>query len=377
MKHYNVGLIGGGAFMGKAHSVAMACMPMFFWPAPAIPVRKLICDASEDIAKDVCARFGFERHTDDWRKVVSDPEIDIVSIATPNYLHPEIAIAAAKAGKHVLCEKPIAPNVEKARAMVEAAEKAGVKNRMAFNYRLIPAIVQAKRLIDQGAIGKIITYCGSYLGGGPSDSPMSWRQYREKSGHGTLGDVGSHSLDIARYLMGDIARVNGKVRTVVPMRPLFPGSSEMGRVENDDEASFMLEFKSGVFGEIRVSNNSWGRHNYLSFEIYGEKGTILFDYEHMEELRVYFADDPPEIRGMRTLFIGGPEHPYGTAMWPYKGINIGYGELKIIEYYEFLKSIAENTDSTPNFRDGLEIAMLCDAIALSSQTGSWVEIQYT
>ena len=366
----NVGLIGAG-FMGKAHSLAYAAMPMFFWPAPCIPVRKKIADQTADLAKDAALRYGFEESTDDWREIVNDPTIDVVDISTPNNLHAEIAIAAARAGKHILCEKPIAATTSDAAAMLAAVRAAGVKHQLAFNYRRVPAVVLAKKFIAEGAIGRILTYRGTYLAGGDTKAAMGWRQMKSVSGYGVLGDIGTHSIDMARYLVGDFAEVNGVLKTFVPKRPIRPGSEILGQVDNDDQAGFAIKFASGAIGSIEVSGNSWGRHNRLAFEVYGELGAITFDYEHRDELQVFFSSDPPERRGFRTIYTGGPEHPYGEGLWPVAGIGLGFGEIKIIECYDFFKAIIENTDATPSFEDGYEIALICDAVAKSSSTGLW------
>jgi predicted dehydrogenase len=372
MKKYNVGLIGAG-FMGKAHSLAYAGMPMFFWPAPGIPIRKTMCEINDELAKNAADRFGFEKYTSRWQDLVNDPEIDVVDISTPNNTHAEIAIAAAKGGKHILCEKPLATTTEDALAVVEAVEKANVINQLAFNYRRVPAVAFAKKLIDEGILGKIFTYRGTYLSGGDTKAGMGWRQIRSLAGHGALGDIGTHSIDLARYLVGEFEAVNGLLRTFVPERPYGP-KQELHKVENDDEVAFSIQFKNGAIGSIESGGNAWGRNNQLTFEIYGEKGAILFDYEHRDELRVAFGDDPVDRRGFRTISTGGPVHPYGDGLWPIDGIGIGYGELKIIECYDFFKAISENKDATPNFRSGYEISKICDAIVRSSENGKWMEI---
>lgn len=376
MKTYNVGLIGGG-FMGKAHSLAYAGMPMFFWPAPAIPVRHTFCDVTEELARSGAERYGFAHYTTDWREIVDNPEIDIVDISTPNNLHCEIAVAAAKAGKHIMCEKPIATTTEDALRMVNAVKKAGVKNQLAFNYRRVPAVVLAKKFIDEGAIGDIVTYRGSYMAGGDTTSPMGWRQKKDIAGYGTLGDIGTHALDLARYLCGEISSVNAMLKTFVPKRPLFPGSADLHDVENDDEVSVSMKFKSGAIGSLQASGNAWGRNNYISFELYGTKGAILFRYDRRDELQVFFSSDEADRQGFRTISTGGPVHPYGNGLWPIDGIGIGYGELKIIECYDFIKSIAEDTPSVPDFYQGYVICRICDAIAESSETGEWVDTDYT
>lgn len=373
IKTYNVGLIGGG-FMGKSHSLAYACMPMFFWPAPGIPVRHTFCDVTEDLAKEGASRYGFNQYTSDWRKLVDDPDIDIVDISTPNNLHCEIAVRAALAGKHILCEKPIATSTGDALKMVEAVEKTGVVNQLAFNYRRLPAVVLAKKFIDEGAIGDILTYRGAYLSGGDTSSPMGWRQMRDIAGYGVLGDIGTHSLDLARYLCGEIKAVQASLKTFVPRRPLKPGDPELHDVENDDEAAISMRFASGAIGTIEASNNSWGRNNYIAFELYGTKGAIKFEYDHRDELQVFFSSDPSDRQGFRTIATGGPAHPYGEGMWPIDGIGIGYGELKIIECYDFIKSIAQNTPAVPDFYQGYLISRICDAVAESSASGAWIQL---
>ena len=298
-----------------------------------------------------------------------------MDISTPNNLHCEIAVAAAKAGKHILCEKPIATSTADALKMVEAVKASGVKNQLAFNYRRLPAVVLAKKFIDEGAIGEIVTYRGSYLSGGDTTSPMGWRQKREVAGYGTLGDIGTHSLDLARYLCGEIEEVNATLRTFVPKRPLKPGDTTLYDVENDDEAAISMHFASGAIGSIEASGNSWGRNNYISFELYGTKGAIKFSYDRRDELDVFFSSDAPDRQGFRTISTGGPVHPYGNGLWPIDGIGLGYGELKIIECYDFIKAIAENGDTTPDFYQGYLISRICDAVASSSQTGEWVKIK--
>lgn len=385
MKKLNIGLIGAG-FMGKAHSMAYATMPMFFWPSPAIPVRKVVTDISEESAKDAAARFGFEKYTSDWKKVIEDPEIDIVDISTPNDSHAEIALAAAEAGKHIFCEKPIARTSEEAKKMLDAVEEAGVKNMLAFNYRRTPAVALAKKFIDEGAIGKILNFRGTYLQDWSADpaSPLSWRFQKKIAGSGALGDIGTHVIDMARYLVGEFNEVFGTLKTYIKERPVQQGTvDKLGTVkindnihkapvDVDDETSFMIRFSNGAVGSIEATRNGWGRNNFITFEIHGEKGSIFFNYERRDELQVYFASDPSDRRGFRTIYTG-PAHPYGESLWPIPALGIGYGETKIIECYDFFKAIVEDENVSPNFEDGYKIALICDAIAKSSETGKWVK----
>jgi predicted dehydrogenase len=385
VKELNVGLIGAG-FMGKAHSLAYAAMPMFFWPAPALPVRRTIAEATESLAEEASRRFGFQRYTGDWRTVVEDPEIDVVDIATPNHLHAEIAIAAAKAGKHIISEKPLARTSEEARAMYEAVTEAGVVHMVAFNYRRTPAVALAKKFIDEGAIGTITNFRGTYLQdwSADPDSPLSWRFQKAIAGSGALGDIATHVIDIARYLVGDFAQVNALLSTFIHDRPLQSGGADSlgttrggdgprGAVDVDDEVMTMIRFRSGAVGSIEATRNGYGRNNYITFEVHGTKGSIVFNYERRDELQVAFADDPADRRGFRTIYTG-PAHPNGSALWPIPALGIGYGETKIIEAHDFFTAITEGSEASPNFRDGYQTALIDDAIVRSGETGVWVDV---
>jgi predicted dehydrogenase len=387
MQHVNVGLIGAG-FVGKLHSVAYAAMPMFFWPPPAMPVRKMIADATEDLAREAALRFGFERYTGDWRRLVEDPEIQVVDIATPNNLHAEMAIAAAEAGKHILCEKPLGRNAAEAKRMLDAVEGAGVVHLVGHQYRRTPAVAFAKKLIDEGAIGPIVSYRGVYLQdfGVDRNVPLAWRFRKSEAGSGALGDIGSHALDMARYLAGEITAVNAVVRTLVPERPLpRPGQGmlsvspteraagrPMGTVDVDDEVNTLLRFASGAVGSLEASRNAPGRHNQIGFEIHGERGSIAFNFERLDEIQAFFPDDPPDRRGFRTIYTG-PAHPYGEY-WPLTAAGLGYTDIKTLEVYDFIKAVAEGTSVSPNFRDGYRLAQVCDAILEAAERQGWVEL---
>ena len=237
MRTLNVGMIGGG-FMGKAHSLAYAGMPMFFWPAPAIPIRKMVVDIRDDLAQEAAARYGFESYASDWRKVVEDPSIDIIDIVTPNNTHAEIAIAAAKAGKHIISEKPLARTTEEAKQMLDAVTAAGVKHMVAFNYRRTPAVALAKKYIEEGAIGRVLNFRGTYLQDWSADpnSPLSWRFRKDIAGSGTLGDIGTHVIDFARYLVGEITEVMGTAQTWIKERPASSGPvDKLGTVKASGE----------------------------------------------------------------------------------------------------------------------------------------------
>ncbi|TNF83700.1 Gfo/Idh/MocA family oxidoreductase [Pseudomonas sp. ICMP22404] len=383
MKKYNVALIGTG-FMGKAHSIATAVVPILFG-APVEIERKIIVDIDEELARDAAKQYGFAEYTTDWRDVINRPDVDIVDICTPNDTHAEIAIAAALAGKHVMCEKPMAMTVADAEKMQAAAQKTGVVTMVSYNYRHTPAIQMAKKLIDEGRIGKILSFRGYYLqdwGADPS-TPLSWRFNKAKAGSGTLGDIGTHVIDAARLLVGEFASVNSIVKTFIAERPLPAGrffgpagqaSSEKGQVDVDDAALTMIHFTNGVYGTIEVTRNAWGHHNQLGFEIHGTKGSIAFDYQRLNELRVAFADDPADTFGFRTIY-SGPHQPFGDKLWPVAGMGQGYIDVKSIEWYNFLKAIAENAPASPNFDDGLQIERIAEAILNSGVSGNWEEIE--
>lgn len=376
--------------MGKAHSLAYAAMPMFFWPAPALPVRKVIADISDDLAAGAAKRYGFEASTSDWRRIVDDPQIDLVDIATPNDTHAEIAIAAARAGKHILCEKPLAHTSADAGEMYDAVKNAGVCHMVAFNYRRTPAVALAKRYIDEGAIGQATNFRGTYLQDWSADpnGPLSWRFQQSIAGSGALGDIATHVVDIARYLVGEIAAVSSVLKTWVPERPISEGvvdnlgasekraDAPKGPVDVDDEVMTLLRFGNGALGSIEATRNAWGRNNFLTFEIHGTEGSIVFDYERRDQLQVCFAGDggdPADRRGFRTVFTG-PSHPYGEGLWPIAAIGIGYGETKIIECHDLCRAIVEGTLADPNFADGYQIALICDAITESARSGEWVQV---
>jgi predicted dehydrogenase len=386
VKTLNVGVIGAG-FMGKAHSLAYAAMPMFFWPVPAIPKRYMIAEASNELASEAAIRFGYEKHTSDWRALVADPQVDVVDIATPNDLHAAIAIAAAEAGKHVICEKPLARTSDEAKTMLDAVEAAGVIHMVAFNYRRTPAVALAKKLIDEGAIGRILNFRGTYLQdwSADPDGPLSWRFQKAIAGSGALGDIATHVIDLARYLVGEVSEVNSLLRTYIDTRPRQAGGadklaasdkhSDAPRlaVDVDDEVLTILRFGNGAVGSLEATRNAYGRNNFLTFEIHGEIGSIAFNYERRDELQLVLASDESDRRGFRTIYTG-PAHPYGDGLWPIPALGIGYGETKIIEAYDFFRAVADGVPVSPSFADGYQIARIADAILTSAEAEAWVTV---
>lgn len=387
IKKINVGLIGAG-FMAKAHSIAYAGMPMFFWPAPAIPVKKMIVDINEAAARDAKEKLAFESYSTDWHDIINNPDIQVVDICTPNNAHAEIAIAAANAGKHIICEKPLSLTPEQAKEMYLAAEKNQVRTMVTFNYRKTPAIQLAKKYIDEGAIGDILDFRGTYLQdwSADPDSPLSWRFQKDICGSGALGDIGTHVVDIMRFLVGDFKKVNARTATYIKERPVQTGLADsLGNsragcdapksvVDVDDQCLFMVECENGAFGSIEATRNAWGRNNYITFEIHGTKGSICFNYERRDELQVCFASDQDDRRGFRTVYTG-PAHPYGEGLWPIPALGIGYTETKIIECYDFFRALKDNTRAFPDFRDGYAVELISEAILESAKTNSWVDVQ--
>ncbi|TCD13350.1 Gfo/Idh/MocA family protein [Oricola cellulosilytica] len=386
-KTLNVAMIGGG-FMGKAHAMAYAAMPMFFWPAPAIPHRKVVVDVTDDLAHDARARFGFDEASSDWRAVIVRDDIHVVDICAPNNVHAEIAIMAAKAGKHIICEKPLARGAEEAKPMLDAVQKAGVIHMVAFNYRRTPAVALARKYIEEGRIGNVLNFRGTYLQdwSADPDGPLSWRFQKKIAGSGAIGDIGTHVVDLAHYLVGPIAEVSALTPTYVKTRPVQAGGvdklgasekrtdSERAPVDVDDEVVSMLRFENGAIGSLEATRNAWGRNNFISLEIHGTEGSILFNYERRDELQVMFRNDPGDARGFRTVYTG-PTHPYGEGLWPIPALGIGYSETKIIECYDFFKAIANGKQPSPNFADGYACELVADALIEAGETGQWTKVK--
>lgn len=389
MKKLNIGLVGAG-FMGKAHVVGYSNMPKLFWPAPAMPVLKTVCDIDPNIASEARERFGFEKWTGDCMDIINDPEIDVVSICTPNDSHAEIAIAALNAGKHVLCEKPIASGLEDAERMAEAAAiaaKNGIISMNAYQYRRVPALVLAKKFIDEGSLGEILNVRCTYLQSWSADpsSPLSWRFQKKIAGAGTLGDIASHVIDIAQYMAGDIEEVVSMMRTYITERPVQEGGVDLlgtvklgadarrEKVDVDDEDSFLVRFKSGAVGSIEATRNAWGRNNFITVELHGTQGSIYFNYERLNELQVCWATDPDDRRGFKTIYTG-PAHFYGEATWNIPGMNIGYGELKTIEIYDFISAIVRGEQPSTHFGVGCRIEKVCAAVTKSAQSHGWEKV---
>ncbi|MFP3316556.1 MAG: Gfo/Idh/MocA family oxidoreductase [Caldivirga sp.] len=369
-----VGLIGHG-FMGRAHSLAWRNITLFT-DSPLTPVLKAVAGRSEDALRGFAARFGFERYYTDYRLMIKDPGIDIIDNVTPNYMHAEPTIEAMEAGKHVIVEKPMAMNSREAYEMVRVAERTGVINMVAHNYRFVPAIVLARQLIGSGSLGRIYHFRALYLQQSLAnpEAPMTWRLRREYAGYGTIADLGSHVIDLARYLIGEVVSVNGTLYTFNRFR-VNQATGVREEVNVDEGFTAMLRFENGAFGLIEASKLATGHYNSLIIEVNGSEGSIRFDLERINELEVHLAKDG-ELSGFRRILVTQRTHPYLRFWWP-PGHVLGWEHTFTHEIYHFLTRLAEGKDVAPeaaNFRDGLRVMRIIEAIAESSERGTWVSI---
>ncbi len=379
----NVGLV-GYKFMGKAHSNAYARLGMFFDPGAEV-CRRAICGRDEKWVAESAKKYGWESYETSWGRLVERDDIDIIDITAPSNAHKEIAIAAAKNGKHIFCEKPLALTTDDARDMLEAVERAGVKHQIGFNYRFAPAIVLAKKFIDEGKIGTIRHVRASYLQDFIIDPefPLVWRLQRDVCGSGSLGDLGAHFIDLARYLCGEFKTVMGLQKTFITSRPLVQkmeglsaqasADAPRGTVDVDDGTVFIAEFENGALGVFEATRFAQGHKNDLSIEINGDKGSIKFVFERMNELQYYSADDEPGTQGFRLIQATEGIHPYMTAWWP-TGHVIGYEHTFVHEIYEFVRAIVNDTPTVPSFYDGVKCCQVIDAVELSSQRRAAVDV---
>ncbi|HUT65502.1 MAG TPA: Gfo/Idh/MocA family oxidoreductase [Spirochaetota bacterium] len=384
MKELNVGIV-GYKFMGKAHSNAWIKAPLFF-DLPMKPVMKVACGRHEEPLREFARRWGWQEIETDWKKMVARDDIDIIDVSLPQYLHHDVALEAAKAGKHIFCEKPLALSYKQAKEMYEAAEKAKVKHYLNHNYRRCPAVRLAKRLIDEGRIGQIYHWRGAYLQSWITDPnfPLTWHLKKETAGSGPQGDLNSHSVDLARYLVGEIKSVVAMTKQFVGERPLpdevasgtFKAESkgtEKGKVTVEDAAFMLVEFENGALGSFEASRFAPGRKNYNYFEIYGSKGSLLFDFERMNELKFFSKGDPDYAQGFRTILATEPVHDYVANWWP-PGHIIGYEHEFVHGVVDFINAIYKDEEITPNFYDGMRGLQVLDAGLQSAESGKRVDI---
>jgi predicted dehydrogenase len=373
-----VGIL-GYAFMGKAHSNAFKKLPYMMYPPVAIPKLVAIAGRNEEAVAEAARRYGYQRYYTDWRQMLEDDDIQLFDNGGPNDAHAEPCIAAAQAGKHILCEKPLARTAEEAKPMLDAVRQAGVKHMVAFNYRFVPAIVQARKLIESGALGQIYHWRAVYLQewGMDRQMPTSWRFQKEPAGSGALGDLGAHIIDLARFLVGEPKSVMGYAQTWITERP--DGSGGMVKSDVDDGFVAALEFENGALGTVEATRFAKGRKNHNSFEINGENGSIKFNLERLNELDVFWAgSEPKTTQGFNNVLVSEPYHPYWENWWP-QGHMIGWEHTFVHEFNHLLRAIVKGEAITPygaDFLDGYRNAVICDAILESAASGRRVDIHY-
>jgi predicted dehydrogenase len=358
----------GYQFMGRAHANAWRQVGRFF-ELPADVELAVVCGRTRAGVEAAAAKLGFAEAATSWREVVARKDVDVVDVCTPGDSHAEIAIAAAAAGKAVLCEKPLANSVADAARMRDAVERAGVVNAVCHNYRRAPAVALAKRFVESGRLGRIHHWRGTYLQDWIVDPafPRVWRLQKEHAGSGALGDIGSHSIDLARFLVGEITEVSGLLETFVPERPL-PEGRGMGAVDVDDAALALVRFASGAIGTVEGTRFATGRKNHNRFEVNGSRGSVAFDLERMNELELYEEAGPES--GFRTILATDPSHPYVAAWWP-PGHILGYEHTFVHTVRDFVLSLATGGAMQPDFADGLANQRVLEAIERSAASRRW------
>jgi levoglucosan dehydrogenase len=379
-KPINVGLIGGGS-IARAHAVAYTAVRAYCGSSvPPVRLRRL-AEAEEGLARAAAERLGFEEWTTDWEGLVASPDIDLVSIVTPNFLHAPMAMAAATAGKHLFCEKPLATCAKEAEQMWRAATAAGVVHGVNFTYRKAPAVQFIGRLLRAGRLGQVRQFRAAYLQDWGNDTrlPRSWKFRASGAGAGALTGVGSHAIDLARYLVGELERVVATTEIWVKERPVsvssrafepVRGVAEMAPVDVDDSAYFLGRFVNGAIAVFEISRCAAGRKNQLALEIHGSRGSVCYDYERPNEVQLYLADGEAEIEGFRRVLIGPAQDD--AALLAFAGVGVGFAETLIFQVRDLLRAIAGGPAMTPDFYDGWRAQVVVDTV-LEAQAG-WVRV---
>jgi predicted dehydrogenase len=373
-KTLNIGLIGGG-FMGRTHSNGYRRVPNFFPDLEYTPVLKAVCFRNETKAKAFAAQWGYESVETDWRKMIERDDIDAIDICTPNDTHAEIAIAAANAGKMVLCEKPLARDLAESQGMVDAIEKAGVKNTVWYNYRRIPAVTLAKQIIDSGKLGKIYHYRANFLQDWtinenlPQGGEGLWRMDAAVSGSGVVGDLLSHCVDTAIWLNGGIKDVSAMTETFVKER-MHQLTGKVEKVSIDDACSFFCHFNNGSLGLFESTRYARGHKALYTFEINGANASIRWDLHDLNRLEFFDNGDESQLRGWRSIHVTDGEQPYMNKWWV-PGLGIGYEHSFVHQVADFLKSLETGESCSPTFKEALETQKVCQAVLDSAATRSW------
>lgn len=385
MNQLRVGMI-GYKFMGKAHSNAYRSLPMFF-PEAVKPEMSVLCGRDGAAVARAADQLGWKESVTDWRELIARDDIDLIDINAPSDVHKEIALEAAKAGKHIFCEKPLALTLEDSREMLQAAEAAGVCHMVGFNYRFSPAVQLVKKLVESGRLGEIYHFRAWFLQDWILDPefPLVWRLQKEIAGSGSHGDLGAHLIDLAHYLVGDIREVIGMSETFIKERPLAEGMTGLsatgskdknapkGPVTVDDATLFLARFANGALGSFEATRFAAGHRSTNSFEINGSLGSVKFDFERMNELEVYFTSDEEDVQGFRRVLATDPAHAYAEAWWP-PGHTIGFEHTFIHEILELTDAIREGRQPVPNFRDGVKCQAVLEAVERSVSERRWVDI---
>ncbi len=384
MKQIGIGLLGAG-WMGDLHTVGYQQAPYHYPDLGVEPRLVIAADQSPDRAEAASARLGYEQATTDWREVIAHPEVDAVSITSPNFMHREMALAAAAAGKHFWGEKPLGRNPAETAEIVAAASAAGICTTVGFNYRHAPVVQHARNLISEGQLGEITHYRGFFLCDYASHplGALSWRFLRDQAGLGVLGDLMSHVVDMAQYLLGPIARVSAQQATLIPMRPKMPTGAgthfsivengEMAPVENEDAASSLIRFESGLHGTLEASRVIVGPHARMGFEVHGTTGALGWDFERLNELQLFRAGGPTDDVGYATV-MAALHHPDFANFMPGAGNTMGFQDLKIIEAKLFLESIRDGVSQPPSATEALASAQVIDAMVRSIEHESWADV---
>ncbi len=371
-RRIGVGLIGSG-FMGRCHALGYATASRVF-DLPVEVDLVVLADINAEVAEGAAHALGFRRSTGNWRDLLADPEIDVVNITTPPTLHREMALAAVAAGKHVHCEKPLAPTAGEAREMADAAAAASRVTQVGFNYLKNPMLALAKEIIASGEIGEVRSFRGIHAEDYMADGQIPWNwRVDPAGGGGALADIGSHIFATARYLMGPIASLMAESETMIRARPVRAGATETRAVEVDDATRMLVKFANGASGTLEANWAATGRKMQHDFEVYGSAGGIVFTQERLNELRVYYMDDRGGRRGFRTI-LAGPEHPPYGAFCPAPGHQLGFNELKAIEVRDFLAALAGSEVRGPDFREGYEIQKLVELAYRSSREKQWLDV---
>lgn len=377
-KSLNIGLIGYG-FMGRAHSNAYRKVNQFF-ELGYCPVLKATCARKKDKVKAFAGNWGWQSVETDWRRLIERKDIQVIDICSPNNTHHDIAIAAAEAGKMVLCEKPLAMNAAEGREMVEAIEKAGVANMVWFNYRRVPAISLARQLVDEDRLGRVFHYRAEYLQDWtispkvPQGGQTLWRLDLDVAGSGVTGDLLAHSIDTALWLIGPIDSVTAMTETFIKERELQDEPGVVKPVGIDDACAFLVRFKNGAMGTFESTRYARGRKNFNTFEVNGEKGSIAFNLEDAHRLQYFDHRDDSHVHGWRSVLVTDFEHPYMDRWWV-PGCVIGYEHTFINALADFLKSLETGEKVQPDFRCALQTQLVCDAVLESAKTGQWVKVE--